>query len=443
MVRPLIADGGDLTVLRSLAAFAYGSYQVEWPESVPDDVRPEIDEDREFGYVHKMPRPVGRMGRRFVRNDASVVAADYTPEGKLIQYSGFSDVEQVLDEAVEKTGDDAFFESQIDRAGLGPLVPFVDFNVGDVWPVLIWSKLMDPQAIAEIEEVTEAGEAIGWRLHVGNTLLRDDPAVKRATDKAKRDIALERRQTQREFDNVRRTTSAISSRVDSAYVRLDGLANEIDSKQQANLEEAKKLREALAGVGAEAGDLTRQISNLNSNLRANDQDSEVGRGLIAAYIDTNTELWSLNDKQWKQQNELNRMDQEWKADQRRRDLAQDSVSAELQRVTAGLRVQQNTTQGITRDIQRRQPRFYAANSKFDTSDEYASVSMEVGELGSIYVRLKPGVSGQVVICAFKPPGIVTSPQMPVEVVQASPGQVVTMKAPLAGITSAFVVIVPD
>lgn len=65
-MRPLVADGGELTVLRSLAAYSYGQWSVEWPDSVPEEQRPELPDEREFGYVAKLDKEPGRMGRRFV-----------------------------------------------------------------------------------------------------------------------------------------------------------------------------------------------------------------------------------------------------------------------------------------------------------------------------------------------------------------------------------------
>ena len=136
----LFADGGELTVLRSLAAFAYGGWSVEWPESVPDEQRPVLPDDRDFGFVSRLAVEPGRMGRRFVRDDVSIEAFEVGPSGGRLPESGFSDVEETLDAAAGRTAGDTFFEFEFTREHLGALTPFVDFNVGDLVEVVIWGR---------------------------------------------------------------------------------------------------------------------------------------------------------------------------------------------------------------------------------------------------------------------------------------------------------------
>lgn len=143
-MHPLVADGGEMTVLRDLAAFSYGRWSVDWPESVPEDQRPELPDDRDFGYAAKLKQEPGRFGRRFVRADVSITAQDFDEAGKPIPFSGESDAEQVLDDASSRTDGDVFFEREITRAGLGALQPRVDFDVDSVVPVLIWGKDLTP-----------------------------------------------------------------------------------------------------------------------------------------------------------------------------------------------------------------------------------------------------------------------------------------------------------
>lgn len=228
-MQPLIADGGEMTVLRSLASYAWGQWSVDWPDSVPESERPEVDDDRELGYVYKMGgEEPGRMGRRFVRADVSITAADYGPDGVVLPYSGYSDVEATLDAAETRTDGDAFFEREITREGLGPLVPYTDFDVGDIVPVSIWGRVME-QPVQSIEAVSEAGAVIDWRVHVGGELVADDTARRRSNEEIERAIAQERRERLKDVGVVSRAASRAQSTADSAQSTADSAAEDAQS----------------------------------------------------------------------------------------------------------------------------------------------------------------------------------------------------------------------
>lgn len=177
---PVVVDEGDVTVLRRMAAYTWGRYSVTWPEGFEP---PELAPDRELGFVAKLPAPEGgRFSRRFVRADAEVDAAN-----------GYSNVEQVLDEAEERTGGDVFFERDITTAGLGRLVPRVHFDIGDIIPVRIWGRVIH-LPVTSIDEVSEVGDRAGWRVHVGGQLISDRDALEAGTSELERVIAQERRE---------------------------------------------------------------------------------------------------------------------------------------------------------------------------------------------------------------------------------------------------------
>lgn len=269
-MRPLVADGGELTVLRSLAAYSYGQWSVEWPDSVPEEQRPALPDEREFGYVAKLDKEPGRMGRRFVRADVSITAAEYTPEGKVIPYSGFSDVEQVIDEAASRTTGDVFFEREIERAGLNGSVPYVDFDVDDLVPVTLWGK-STIVPVTSIQEVTEAGEAVGWRVRVGGDLIADDVARERANRDIEAAIAQERRERLKDVGEV----SAAASRAQST-------ANTARSEVQA-------VRDTLAGEQAQEPDLLTQLVAVNDELQRLGQAPQPS--LMLAFVSLSTALW--------------------------------------------------------------------------------------------------------------------------------------------------------
>lgn len=219
-MHPLVADGGEMTVLRDLAAFSYGRWSVDWPESVPEEQRPELPDDRDFGYASKLKQDPGRFGRRFVRADVSITAQDFDEAGKPIPFSGESDAEQVLDDASSRTDGDVFFEREITRAGLGALQPRVDFDVDSVVPVLIWGKTI-AAPVTSIEDVVEAGAVVDYRVHVGGQLLQDDAARERANREVERTIAQERRERVKAVSKAQSTADSAKGTADSAMSTAD------------------------------------------------------------------------------------------------------------------------------------------------------------------------------------------------------------------------------
>lgn len=273
---PLVADGGEVTVLRDLAAFSFGSWSVDWPESVPEEQRPELPDDRDFGYALKLKEPPGRMGRRFVRANVSITAQDFDNEGQPVPFSGESDVEQVLEEAAERVDGDVFFEREITRAGLGALVPRVDFDVDDVVPVLIWGKtILSP--VTSIEDVAEAGAVVDYRVHVGGQLLRDDAARERANREVERTIAQERRE-----------------RVESVAKERKARKAAVSAESSARRADVESVRGVLTGGGEQQRDLLASLEGLNRQLRRNGEDP--APGLIPAYVQMNTQLWQAQQE---------------------------------------------------------------------------------------------------------------------------------------------------
>lgn len=273
---PLVADGGEVTVLRDLAAFSYGSWSVDWPESVPEEQRPELPDDRDFGYALKLKEPPGRMGRRFVRANVSITAQDFDNEGQPVPFSGESDVEQVLEEAAERVDGDVFFEREITRAGLGALVPRVDFDVDDVVPVLIWGKtILSP--VTSIEDVAEAGAVVDYRVHVGGQLLRDDAARERANREVERTIAQERRE-----------------RVESVAKERKARKAAVSAESSARRADVESVRGVLTGGGEHQQDLLASLEGLNRQLQRNGEDP--APGLIPAYVQMNTQLWQAQQE---------------------------------------------------------------------------------------------------------------------------------------------------
>nr|DAX93932.1 MAG TPA: hypothetical protein [Caudoviricetes sp.] len=373
---PLVADGGEVTVLRDLAAFSYGSWSVDWPESVPEEQRPELPDDRDFGYALKLKEPPGRMGRRFVRANVSITAQDFDNEGQPVPFSGESDVEQVLEEAAERVDGDVFFEREITRAGLGALVPRVDFDVDDVVPVIIWGKtILSP--VTSIEDVAEAGAVVDYRVHVGGQLLRDDAARERANREVERTIAQERRE-----------------RVESVAKERKARKREISAESSARRADVESVRGVLTGGGEHQRDLLASLEGLNRQLQRNGE--EPAPGLIPAYLQMNTQLWRV---QQETNEALRRSDEALKKGQEANTNLIETNRRRQQEIQANqsrLEDQSRRLNNVIADVQRRQPQFIA----FSSGGGISSLGAISISRGNIVFSKSGSWSGNVAIFAW-------------------------------------------
>lgn len=258
---PMIADGGELTVLQELASDVYGRERVDYPEQMPDEVKPTIADDHEFGYLYKINENVGRMARRWARADVSILAADFEEGASTpIPDSGFSDFEAVLDEASRRVSGDAMFQKEITREGLGPLVPFRDFNVGDVWPVLWCNMLLLELVVSRIEAVSELGAVADWRILMGQELVDDKAAQLRANDNAARALEQARRKDRAEARKANKNaTAALQTANDARGDAAAALAAVEDAEGviQRSMAEALKVEERGRGYVLEADESRR------------------------------------------------------------------------------------------------------------------------------------------------------------------------------------------
>lgn len=270
----LVATEGELTVVRRLAGYCYGEWTVEWPDSVPEDQRPVLDDDRAHGYVHRLGEGSGRMGRRFVRADVSITAAEYDQAG-VVPHTGYTDVEEVLDAAVSQTDEDALVERAITRDGLGPWRPGTDFRVGDLVDVVVWGRSI-VLPVTAVEAVTEAGAVVDWRVTVGGQLVADDVERRRSNAELERAVWQERRERVADVGRV----SAVAGRAQFTADTARG--------------EAQHLRDTLSGAGASEEVVASQLEELNAQLQARGEGA--ADGLIPAYIAANTARWRLQEE---------------------------------------------------------------------------------------------------------------------------------------------------
>ena len=194
---PLLANGGDLTILRALATHSFGKWAVTWPESVPENQRPNPGKGREFGYIADLNHPAGRLGRRFARADIAIAAAEYY-DGNIIPHTGASNVEKTIDECATRSAGDTTLDREITREGLGAYLPGVDFSAGDIVPVEIWGRILHLQV-----QRTEKD-----RVQVGNSIMANLAAAGDKTEELRRALVAERRERLKTGDAITQTANA-------------------------------------------------------------------------------------------------------------------------------------------------------------------------------------------------------------------------------------------
>ena len=257
---PLVADDGELRLARRVASYVYGRREVTWPEGV-DDPEDDLPDEREFGWVAKLPGPEpGLSERRFVRGDVKIDAVEQV-----------SNVEQVLDDAASRAGGDVFFESMIEGRGLGRLVPGRDFDEGDLVDVRFWGRVLPDQLVTAVE----------WHdgvpsVKLGGQALSDVDDLGRARAETLRLIRRERAERQGDVEQARSAASAAQSTADAAR------------------SEVAAVRESLAGEQAGEPDLLAQLVAVNDELQRLGQNPQPS--LMLAFVSLSTALWEAQQE---------------------------------------------------------------------------------------------------------------------------------------------------
>ena len=376
----LIADGGELSVMRPLAAYAFGAWTVNWPEGFD---APELDDSRRLGFVADLPdgRKPGRLSRRFIRVDAEIDAVE-----------GTSNVEEILDDAATRTAGREFFEREIGPAGFGRLVPGVDVKVNDRRPVLLWGRILDRQLVTGLVFGAD-GTATG---HVGGQPVSDDLrrlALNRENDQR---ILAERRENDERVRSVSvAARSAIQKESEAreaglaaeAESRKEGLAaeaevrkRELDSEARKREADLKKVREYLGGAGASESSLLSQLAAINAQIVGMSDGEVLAPGLLNSYMSANTLLWN-------QQQEINRINSKFQVEVRERQAEDQKLWEKQSEIDA-----EQTEQALSLD--RRAPLFFTGGPS-GRVDSDLGLRVEVsGDLRTIKVSNSKAWSGR-------------------------------------------------
>lgn len=275
----LAATNSELTIMRRLSSIAYGTWEVTWPDDFDEAMKPKIDGDRKFGYVSRLSTEAGRMGRRFIRADIAIKAADLT-DGGFVPNSGHSNTEAVLDAAGKHTTGRAVIEREISREGLLGSQPGVDFAVGDTVDVVLWDRVV-ALPVTAVEAVTDAGAVVDWRIRVGGDLLSDAGKRRAANAEIERAIIDERRKRDKEVEeSARRVTAKLTQQVEAKNQQL---VKTVEAKN-AQLVEAK-AQELTRSLDDRAQRLSRTIDSKNAELAQTAERRAAGVELKALAAD--------------------------------------------------------------------------------------------------------------------------------------------------------------
>lgn len=263
LIPPLIADGGDMTVMRFVASHAFGKISVTLPEGVEAE-----DSDLDQAYSYKLRGgEVSPFGRRFIRADLDIDAEN-----------NVSTVEEVLDDVTNRTAGEALFQQDFTRAALGRLELGVDFNVGDLVPVRRWGRILENQLVTAADDLSTPDDPFGVRVHVGGQLIREPaPLAQRNRDIA-REIAQERKERLAQVKAVDAKASDAKSTADDAQNRSKKINLSLTGGEDKLVEEAVAERTGVVGEIAKTADEADALSKL-MDLDLNEAVQTVAEGL--------------------------------------------------------------------------------------------------------------------------------------------------------------------
>lgn len=265
-----VAEAPTVTVLRSLASSAYGSYTLNLPEGIElEDVTDLDAPGNTLGYVASLQRGkrVGGLARSFIRADVTVTAVDPSDPDVVPE----SDVHDVLDEARARVSSDFFLESDITKAGMGAWIPYVDFNVGDRANISVLDHVVNLPITRIESQVTDHSDT-DFLVHVGGQLVSDEQARMAENMSLEKKFLQDRRelagieaaakQAQKTADGAKSSAESAGETADDAQNRSKKINLSLTGDEDKLIEEAVAERTGVVGEIAKTADEADALSKL-------------------------------------------------------------------------------------------------------------------------------------------------------------------------------------
>lgn len=275
-----VADSAQVTVMRSLASTAFGTYDLTLPEGITlEDLYTLAAPGNKLGYVASLGGPrVGGMARRFIRSDVAIT----TGGG---EQAPATNVEEVLDAAAKRTSGDFFLETDISKAGLGPWVPFKDFQVGDKARVEIWGTVVTLPITRIDDDVVHVG---GQLVSDADARLAENEAVRRALVDDRRDLfgldeKIESSVSSARSDfsrDLSSTTRTWNSNLNAATGQWNASLNAATGRWDRELVAARDA--IVAQLEQQKQDYQREYNSLSENIQKSIDDAEASNKKLQA-----------------------------------------------------------------------------------------------------------------------------------------------------------------
>ncbi|MDK4244068.1 hypothetical protein QPX10_10365 [Corynebacterium pseudodiphtheriticum] len=303
---------GSLAVVYRTASYVWGRYTATYPDD-HDTENLELEDNREYGYVAKLTdAEPERFGRTFTRAD---VHADAVLQ--------VSDVERKIDEAAVVTDGDTVVRREIGEDGLNGLVPYVDFNIGDIIPCRSWGKLLYLPVIS-ITVQSSPGGVLEYRVMVGSRLVSDRAELEQVTAEIDQRVAKDKEELRKRIERERaqriradkRETRLREHALSEAHARAEQAERRAVEEAGAAKEHARGLVDAesaarssaVESVRREAAeDLAAESSALQSALELEKRARESG---LSAEQQAREEALRVTREQWQEKLRLERIARE-------------------------------------------------------------------------------------------------------------------------------------
>ncbi|CAB0776401.1 hypothetical protein [Corynebacterium diphtheriae] len=235
------ADGGDMTVGRSIPVYVLGAFDVVLPEGREQE---KGDDRVRNGYIYRPPTPAaGSLDVGFVKADVKLDFGAKT-----------SSLERVVDAAIRRTEGDVFFERDIYQSGLGGFTPGRDFDLHDVIQVDVWGKLLPSPVTAIDYEGSVSQRSLAARVHVGGQMITDAEGLQAKTDATLERVEAEKRQRLKSIGAVSQQAASAgtaAAKADGKAVAAQETADDALAKWRQQKDQLDKVQSDLIAKNAQ------------------------------------------------------------------------------------------------------------------------------------------------------------------------------------------------